>query len=162
MEHNRQPQFLAEFDKLIRVRRIYLATVRKDGTQSKAAPLWFTTTPERTILIQSGPDSWHTKRIRAGSPVIVWVGRQRGLAFVGRAELSDHPLIVEQIIKDYPRKYLMARLGLHRPTKLSFARRERLAIQITPLEVLPRGFRSQPGAPVPKLANAKISSAGFR
>jgi len=162
MKDKRQAQFLAEFDELIQARLIYLATIRKDGTQSNAAPLWFTNTPDRTILIQSGPESWHTRRIKGGSPVIVWIGRQRNLALVGRAELSADPLIIERIIKDYPRKYLMARLGLHRPSKLSFARGERLAIKITPLEVLPSGFRSQPGVPVPNITTAKIGSAGFR
>jgi hypothetical protein len=145
-----------ELDSLARARVIYVATVRKNGTQSKAAPIWFTTTSNRAILIQSGPDSWHTKRIRSGSPVLVWIGRRRRLAFVGNAELSDDPVVVEQIIKDYPRKYLMARLGLHRPTRSSFERGERLAIRITPLQVLPLGFKSQPGAPAPKLVEVPI------
>ena len=26
---------------------VYIATVRKDGNQSKAAPVWFTTTPDQ-------------------------------------------------------------------------------------------------------------------
>src|SRR5208282_6822710 len=34
---------------------IYLATVRKDGNQSKAAPVWFTTSADNNaILIQTG------------------------------------------------------------------------------------------------------------
>ena len=89
--------------------------------------------------------------------MIVWIGKRHGLAFMGRAELTGDPMVVEQIIKDYPKKYLMARLGLHRPTKASFERGERLAIKITPLEALPQGFSSQPGAPAPNLAGASLN-----
>src|SRR5262249_32932341 len=139
-----------ELNALTQARVIYLATVRKDSTQSTAAPIWFTITSDRRILIQSGPDSWQAKRIRRGSPVLVWIGSRRGLAFIGRAELTADPLVVDQIIEDYPKKYLMARLGLHRPSKSSFEQGERLAIRITPVQALPRGFSSQPGAPAPK------------
>lgn len=158
MEQSRLSQFSQrELDALAQARVIYVATVRKDGTQSRAAPIWFTITPDRRILIQSGPDTWQTRRIRRGSPVIVWIGRRHGLAFMGRAELSGDPMVVEQIIKDYPKKYWMARLGIHRPTKSSFARGERLAIKITPIEALPGGFSSQPGAPAPNLPSVPVN-----
>ena len=149
MAENARCQILLELEGVLRARFIYLGTLRKDGTQSAAAPLWFTITPEHSILIQTGPNTWHTRRIRRGSPVIVWVGSRRGPAFVGHAELTDDPSAVEQIIHDYPRKYLLARLGLHRPTNLSFERGDRVAIKITPLQLLPRGFKSQPGKPEP-------------
>lgn len=158
MEDNRPAQLSrGELDALLQARVIYVATVRKDGTQSTAAPIWFTLTPERRILIQTGPDSWHTRRVRRGSPMIVWFGRRRALAFIGKAELSNDPMVVEQIIKDYPRKYLMARLGWHRPTKSSFERGARLAIKITPIQALPKGFRSQSGASAPKLADVPVN-----
>jgi Pyridoxamine 5'-phosphate oxidase len=147
----------SELDALLQARVIYVATVRKDGTQSTAAPIWFTVTPERRIVIQSRPGSWHARRVRRGSLVIVWFGKQRALAFIGKAELSTDPMVVEQIIKDYPRKYLMARLGWHRPTKSSFERGARLAIKITPIQALPRGFRSEPGAPAPKLDDVPVN-----
>ena len=158
MEESRPSGFSRrELDALAHARVIYVATVRKDGTQSRAAPIWFTITSDRRIVIQSGPNAWQTRRIRRGSPVIVWIGRRRGLAFIGRAELTGDPMVVEQIVKDYPKKYLMARLGFHRPTKSSFERGERLAIMITPLEALPQGFSSQPGAPAPNLAGASVN-----
>jgi general stress protein 26 len=158
MEDSRPVEFFQrEFDTLAQTRIIYVATVRKDGTQSKATPVWFTIRPDHRILIQSGPNSWQTKRIRRGSPVLVWIGRRRGAAFIGKAELTDDQMVVEQIIKDYPKKYLMARLGLHRPTKSSFARGERVAVQITPIQVLPQGFSSQPGAPAPNLAGMPVN-----
>jgi hypothetical protein len=158
MEDSRPAQWSqSEFDTLAQTRIIYVATVRKDGTQSSAAPLWFTVRPDRRILIQSGPHSWQTRRIRRGSPVLVWIGKRRGPAFIGRAEVTDDRMVVEQIIRDYPKKYLMARLGIHRPATSSFARGERVAIQITPIHPLPQGFSSQPGAPAPKLAGPPVN-----
>jgi hypothetical protein len=67
---------------------IYIATVRKDGNQSKAAPVWFTLSADsNAILIQTGPSSWKAKRIRRGSPVLVWIGTAGGPAFMGKAEI---------------------------------------------------------------------------
>src|ERR1019366_7150869 len=53
---------------------VYIATVRKDGNQSKAAPVWFTTTRDHVLIINTGPSSWKAKRIRRGSPALVWIG----------------------------------------------------------------------------------------
>jgi hypothetical protein len=107
--------------------------------------MWFTMASDGAILIQSGPNSWQTRRIRRGSPVIVWIRRRR-LALIGRAEVSADPMIIQQIIHDYPRKYWMAWFGIHRPDTSSFKRGERLAIRITPVHSLPHDFSSRPGA----------------
>jgi hypothetical protein len=66
----------------------YIATVRKDGNQSNAAPVWFTVTPDRLLLIQTKPTTWKARRIRRNSPVIVWIGKRDGLAFIGKAEIA--------------------------------------------------------------------------
>jgi hypothetical protein len=45
---------------------IFIATVHKDGSQSKAAPVWFTLSADRnSIMIQTGGKSWKAKRIFA-------------------------------------------------------------------------------------------------
>jgi hypothetical protein len=152
MEYRGPAQLHDQFDTLLRARLIHLVTIRKDNTQSTAASLWFTTTSDRKILIQSGPDSWQTKRVRRGSPVIVWFGRRRDSVFIGKAQLISDPTAIEQIIRDYPRKYLMARLGLQRPTRSSFDSGERLAMKITLLQALPRDFKPKAGVPAPELA----------
>src|SRR5438105_14274027 len=51
---------------------VYIATVRKDGNQSKSTPVWFTTTPDHVLLIETGPNTWKAKRIRRGSPAMIW------------------------------------------------------------------------------------------
>lgn len=134
---------------------VYIATVRKDGNQSTAAPVWFTVTADHMLLIQTGPATWKAKRIRRGSPVIVWIGKRIGPAFIGKAEITNDPAVVNQIVVDYPKKYLIARLGFHRPTKESFDKGERLAIKITPDHDLARGFSSQPGTPAPSIEGGR-------
>jgi hypothetical protein len=141
-----------QVDALANTSKIYIATVRQDGSQSGVAPVWFTFSLERGILIQTGPTSWQARRIRRGSPVIFWVGKRRGPAFIGRAEVTSDQMVIDQIVEDYPKKYLLARFGFHRPTKRSFQKLERVAIKIWPSRALPQGFSSRPGAPAPRLS----------
>jgi hypothetical protein len=147
-----------DLDALADASVIYVATVRKDGNQSKAAPVWFTTTPDRLVLIQTGPTTWKAKRIRRGSPVIVWIGKRNGPALFGKAEITSEPGAINRIVEDFPKKYLMARLGFHRPTVENFNKGERLAIKITPVRDLPQGFASNPGTPAPSMTNQHATS----
>ena len=103
------------------------------------------------MLIQTAPTSWKARRIRRGSLVIVWIGALDGPAFIGKAEITNDPAIINRVEHDYPKKYWMAWLGLHRPTADRFARGEIIAIEITPLRDLPNGFGSSPGSPASKM-----------
>jgi len=143
-------QALLGGDGIADARTLYIATVRKDGSQSTAVPVWFTRAPDGAILIQTAPASWLTRRVQRGSPVIVWIGKPDGFAFAGRAECTSDPVAVERIIADYRRKYLLARLGIHRPTARSFAQGRRIAIRITPTHSLPQGLRPNPERRHPK------------
>ncbi len=91
--------------------------MRKDGNQSKAAPVWFTTTPDHVLLINTRPDSWKAKRIKRGSPAMIWIGSEDGPAFIGKAEITSDPALQARIITDYPEKYLTARVGLFKPSQ---------------------------------------------
>jgi hypothetical protein len=133
---------------------LYIATVRKDGNQSTAAPVWFTVSPNHLVLIQTQPTTWKAKRIRRGSPVIIWIGRKHGPAFIGKAEISSDPAVERQIIEDYPKKYLLARFGFHRPTQEIFDKGGILSIVITPVRDLPESFTSQPGTRAPSIDGA--------
>jgi hypothetical protein len=130
---------------------LYIATVRKDGNQSTAAPVWFTVAPDHLVLIQTQPTTWKAKRIRRGSAVIVWIGKKHGPAFIGKAEITRDPAVGRQIVEDYPKKYLMARLGLNRPTQEMFDKDQVISIKITPVRDLPDGFASAPGTPAPSM-----------
>lgn len=138
-----------DLDALSNASLIYVATVRKDGNQSTAAPVWFTLAADHRVLIQTSPKTWKAKRIRRGSPAIVWIGAPDGPALVGTAEISRDPAVIRRIVDDFPSRYLAARLGFRKPTQESFDKGERIAIRITPARDLPRGFRSRPGTPAP-------------
>jgi hypothetical protein len=140
-----------DFEALSNASVLYIATVRKDGNQSTAAPVWFTLAPDHLVLIQTQPTTWKAKRIRRGSPVIVWIGKKHGPAFIGKAEITHDPAVGRQIVEDYPKKYLMARLGLNRPTQEMLDKGQILSIKITPVRDLPDGFASTPGTPAPSI-----------
>ena len=140
-----------DIDALSKASVLYIATVRKDGNQSTPAPVWFTVAPEQVVLIQTRPTTWKAKRIRRGSPVIVWIGKQNGPAFIGKAEITSDPAVSRQIVEEFPKRYLMARLGLYRPTQEMFAKGQILSIKITPIRDLSEGFASNPGTPAPSL-----------
>ncbi len=143
--------FQRDIDALSSASVLYIATVRKDGNQSTAAPVWFTLAPDHLVLIQTQPTTWKAKRIRRGSPVIVWIGKKHGPAFIGKAEITHDPAVGHQIVEDYPKKYLMARLGLNRPTQEMFDKGQVISIKITPVRDLPDGFASAPGTPAPSV-----------
>jgi general stress protein 26 len=136
---------------------IYIATVRKDGNQSTAAPVWFTTMPGGLILIQTAHTSWKARRIRRGSPVIVWIGSRSGPAFIANAAITNEPAVISRIVTDYPKKYFLAWIGLHTPTDERFASGQIVAIKVIPVRDLPDGFKSTPGSPAPNL-NEKASN----
>lgn len=130
---------------------IYIATVRKDGNQSKPAPVWFLTTKDNALLIQTSPTSWKAKRIKRGSPAMIWIGSGDGPAFIGKAEILTDKESQQEIIDGIPRKYTLARLGFARPSEQKFADGKIVVIRITPVRDLPN-FKSQPGTPAPALS----------
>jgi hypothetical protein len=130
---------------------IYIATVRKDGNQSRAARVWFIVTPDNKILIDTNSDSWKAKRIKRGSPVLVWLGTETGPAFIGKAEIIQDKAIQDSMIEKIPAKYTLARIGFFGPKRAKFDDGEIVTIRITPVRDLPDGFTSSPGTPAPKL-----------
>jgi general stress protein 26 len=131
---------------------IYVATVRKNGMQSKAAPVWFTMgSDNNSILIQTENTTWKAKRIKRGSNVLVWVGKADGPAFVGTAKISTDEAIQDKILKDFREKYWENRVMGIGPARSAFASGERVAIIIIPARDLQDGFTSAPGTPPPPL-----------
>jgi len=131
---------------------VYVATVRKNGTQSKAAPVWFTLGADNdSILIQTGPATWKAKRIRRGSPVLVWIGKADGPAFIGKAEITSDAAIRDKILKDFREKYWQNRVMGVGPSRAGFDSGQRIAIKITPVNDLQDGFASQPGSAPPSM-----------
>ena len=139
---------------------IYIATVRKDGNQSKAVPVWFITTADNQVLIETSPTSWKAKRIKRGSPALVWIGERTGPAFIGKAEITESKVLQDEVIAEYPKKYLLARIGFARPTRAKLDSGQIVVIRISPTRDLPEGFQSTPGTAAPSLdATTKPASA---
>jgi hypothetical protein len=130
---------------------IYIATVRKDGNQSKAVPVWFITTTDNQVLIETGPSSWKAKRIKRGSPALIWIGARTGPAFIGKAEIVQDKALQDQVIEQYPEKYMLARIGFARPSRAKLDSGQIIVIRISPARDLPDGFASAPGTPAPTL-----------
>jgi len=149
-----------DVDALAKATYIYIATVRKDGNQSKAAPVWFITTADKQVLIETSPTSWKAKRIKRGSPAMIWIGQRTGTAFIGKAEIVTDTKLQDQVIAEYPKKYLLARIGFARPSRAKLDSGQIVVIRISPARDLPDGFQSTPGTPAPALdEKAKSTSA---
>jgi general stress protein 26 len=139
-------------DALAKADLVYVATIRKDGNQSKAAPVWFTGGADNnSILIQTGPGTWKAKRIKRGSPVMVWIGSAGGPAFIGKAEITGDGEIQNKILKDFRAKYFANRVLGVGPSRAKFDKGDTVAIKITPVRDLPDGFASSPGTRPPPL-----------
>ena len=131
---------------------VFVATIRKNGTQSKTAPVWFTIdAANQAILIETDHNTWKAKRIRRGSPVLIWISAPRGPAFIGTAEITNDSALIDKILKDYKEKYWQDRMFGWGPSRGVFTSGDELAIKITPVRDLPDGFTSAPGTPPPPL-----------
>lgn len=139
----------ADTDALAKASYIYIATVRKDGNQSTAAPVWFIATGDGQILIDTNATSWKAKRIRRGSPVLVWIGFRTGPSFIGKAEFVTDPAMQDFMIEQIPKKYWLAWVGLFGPKRANFASGRIVTIRISAERDFPAGFQSQPGTPPP-------------
>ncbi len=113
-------------------KHIYVATQRKDGTRSEAAPIWFVW--DGTIVwTTTAPGSWKAKRIAKGSPVFVNVGTADGPAFEGKAEIVTDPAQAAKMAPAYDQKYWISWVGFFRPRPDRVKDGKTLIIKITPV-----------------------------
>lgn len=132
MVHSAQA-FSAEVAAALKTEKeIYVATKRKSGEWSKAAPIWFMYDGE-ALYFTAGPASYKTKRIQRGSPVKVWVGSPDGPSFTGKAEIITDSDIVTRMGEAYSQKYWIAWLGVARPRVSRVQSGKTMAVKVTPL-----------------------------
>ena len=112
-------------------KQIYVATRRADGSQSKVAPVWFMYDGD-AIYFMTLPNNYKARRIRKGSPLLVWVGSQSGPHFVGHAELLRDPELAERMGEAYNRKYWIAWLGFFRPSAERVKSGKSIIVKVTP------------------------------
>jgi len=60
----------------------------------------------------------------------------------------------DQVIEQYPKKYLLARIGFARPSRAKLDSGQIIVIRISPARDLPAGFASEPGTRAPTLEEA--------
>ncbi|MBM4243135.1 MAG: hypothetical protein FJ148_04875 [Deltaproteobacteria bacterium] len=115
---------------------IYVATQRKTGERSTAAPVWFVWEND-AIWTTTSPDSWKAKRIARGSPLYVWVGSESGPFLVGTAERITDPTVIAHMGELYSDKYWIAALGFFRPRPERVSSGKTIAYKVTVAEGTP-------------------------
>jgi PPOX class probable F420-dependent enzyme len=110
---------------------LYVATRRKDGSESKRVPVWFMYDGD-AIYFTTAPGSHKAQRIAKGSPLLVWVGSESGPHFVGKAELVKDPAVAERMAPVYNDKYWISWLGFFRPRPDRVREGKTLIVKVTP------------------------------
>ena len=114
-------------------KQLYVATQRKDGSQSTVAPVWFMY-DGTAVYFTTAPGSHKATRIAAGSPVLCWVGSASGPHFVGRAEIIRDPEVAAKMAPAYDQKYWISWLGFFRPRPDRVRDGKTLIVKVTPRE----------------------------
>ena len=86
---------------------ISVASKRANGDWSRPAPIWFTYEGEAVYFI-TAPTSFKARRVRKGSPVLVWLDEKREPAFSGETQIVTDPEVLDRINAAYKKKYWMA------------------------------------------------------
>lgn len=118
-------------DALKSAKNLYVATQRKDGTQSDRAPIWFMY-DGTAVYFTTVPDSYKAKRIARGSPVFVWVGSESGPHFVGKGEILRDPAVAAKMAPVYDQKYWISWVGFFRPRPERVRDGKTLIVKVTP------------------------------
>jgi general stress protein 26 len=109
---------------------IYVATQRRNGGGSASRPVWFMY-DQGKLFFTTSPTSWKARRIAAGSPLLINVGRKDGPFFVGHAEPVHDGALIDRMGRAYAKKYWLARLGLFRPRSARVAAGQTSAYLVT-------------------------------
>jgi hypothetical protein len=115
---------------------IYVATRRKSGDRSEAAPIWFLY-EKGELFFTTSPGSWKAKRIARGSPLYIWVGSENGPFLIGQAKPETDPAVIAHMGEEYAKKYWIAWLGLFRPRPDRVAEGKTLAYRVALSEGTP-------------------------
>lgn len=117
---------------LATAKNLYVATKRADGSTSKVSPIWFMVDGD-AIYFTTVPTSYKAKRIAKGSPVLVWVGSEKGPHFVGKGEILRDPPLAEKMARVYDEKYWISWIGFFRPRADRVRDGKTVIVRVTPL-----------------------------
>ena len=116
---------------LQRLDEIHVATVRKDGSRSEPAPVWFAFV-DGAIWFTTGPDSHKARRVGKGSPMFVSVDGKKGPYIETRAEIVNDSAMADRLGKIYADKYWIAWLGFFRPSGARVEAGKVVLLKLTP------------------------------
>ena len=114
-------------------KNLYVATQRKDGSQSERAPIWFMYDGD-AVYFTTVPDSYKAKRIARGSPVFVWVGAENGPHFTGKGEILHDPAVAAKMAPVYDQKYWISWVGFFRPRPDRVRDGKTVIVKVTPAD----------------------------
>jgi len=114
-------------------KNLYVATERKDGSQSEISPIWFMFDGE-AVYFTTVPSSYKAKRTQLGRPLHVWVGSKDGPHFTGRGEVLTDPALAERMAPVYDDKYWISWLGFFRPRAERVRAGKTVIVRVTPLD----------------------------
>ena len=114
---------------------IYVATQRRNGEWSAAAPVWFTYDDD-AIYFTTSPASHKARRLARGGAVRLWVGRKDGPLLEGDAQLVNDLAVVERMEERYKQKYWIAWLGFFRPRPARVAAGKTVAVKVAQLRTV--------------------------
>jgi len=116
---------------LATAKNLYVATERKDGSRSDAAPIWFMA-DEEAVWFTTVPSSWKAKRVKLGRPLHVNVGTREGPYFKGRGTLVSDPAVAARMAPVYSGRYWIAWLGFFRPNPERVRAGKTLIVRVVP------------------------------
>jgi hypothetical protein len=112
-------------------KNLYVATERRDGSRSEAAPIWFMA-DEDALWFTTVPSSWKARRVRLGRPLHVHVGTRTGPYFKGRGTLVTDPAVAARMAPVYAERYWLAWLGFFRPDPARVRAGKTVIVRVTP------------------------------
>jgi hypothetical protein len=124
------PEFVAQ---LAKVKQIYVATERKDGSRSSAVPVWFGYMDE-ALWFNTAPGSHKAKRVQRGSPMYVSAEGADGPFLKAKAEIVKDGAIAARLGDMYAQKYWIAWLGFFRPSRERNESGKAVLLKLTPAQ----------------------------
>ncbi len=124
------PEFVAQLDK---VKEIYVATERKDGTRSEPVPVWFGYM-DNALWFTTSPDSHKGRRVKRGSPM--WVSAQgvSGPYMKTKVEVVKDGALADRLGDLYSKKYWIAWAGFFRPSRARNESGKTVLLRLTPAQ----------------------------
>lgn len=124
------PEFVAQLES---AKQIYVATERKDGSRSKAVPVWFGYM-DNAVWFTTGPESHKGKRVKRGSPIYVSAQGENGPFIKAKAEVIKDGAIADRLGELYSKKYWIAWFGFFRPSRARNESGKTILLRLTPAQ----------------------------